>query len=66
MSDEHRAYGWQTAEMNHSHAYLLPAVNRCAWAAPSATTESSTPAARCLAVKFIRLTKYFTPNESTS
>lgn len=28
MSDEHRAYGWQTAEMNHSHAYLLPAVNR--------------------------------------
>ena len=28
MSNEHRAYGWQTAEMNHSHAYLLPAVMR--------------------------------------
>jgi 2-polyprenyl-3-methyl-5-hydroxy-6-metoxy-1,4-benzoquinol methylase len=26
MSKEHRAYGWTTAEMNHSHAYLLPAV----------------------------------------
>ncbi|MEO7327390.1 MAG: class I SAM-dependent methyltransferase [Minicystis sp.] len=28
MSNDHRAYGWQTAEMNHSHAYLLPAVLR--------------------------------------
>src|SRR5262245_48649662 len=26
MSHEHRAYGWKTAEMGSSHAYLLPAV----------------------------------------
>src|SRR5690348_5849507 len=28
MSQEHRPYGWTSAEQNHSHAYLLPGVLR--------------------------------------
>ncbi|MFO0755041.1 MAG: class I SAM-dependent methyltransferase [Byssovorax sp.] len=28
MTSEHRDYGWRSAEMNHSHAYLLPPVTR--------------------------------------
>ncbi len=28
MNHEHRPYGWKSAEQSHSHAYLLPGVQK--------------------------------------